>query len=538
MSLPLDPLNTAPISGAAEARRILQLGLDHHSEGRFDQARSYYEQVLTVSPNHFDALHMMGVLAIQTRRPKEAVALIERAILQKPGIASAQRNYALALREAGRKQEAVEAYTRAIVIEPTYVASYVDLAETLVDLGQPMLAVLCCDRGLQNCGQDPALHLARAVSLRGCERLEEALASCDTAIFYQPGYTEAWDKRGATLQALGRLDEAQESYSRAIELQPDFDLARYHSGMLHLQTGRLSSGWTLHECREQAQRDFGRPRWPVNGPGNQGSVLIHSEQGLGDTVQFCRYALEVAAEGARVTLMVQQPLLGVMQTLGRHITVIADTPDPPPTDFQCPLMSLPLVFGTSLRTIPAPVPYLAADPERVISWRQRLGPAGFKLGICWRGSNMPSAVGKDFPVTLLQSIARVPDIRLVSLQKGAGVEQLRDLPQGVSVEDLGSDFDSGATGFLDTVAVMESLDLIITCDTSVAHLAGALGRPTWIALKHVSDWRWLTERSDTPWYPTVCLFRQPRAGDWSAVFDSMLARLLLQMPARAGVTQR
>lgn len=523
------PPNTAPISEATEIRRILQLGLAHHSEGRFDLARSCYERVLTVSPNHFDALHMLGVLAIQTQQPKEAVALIERAILQKPGIASAQRNYALALRESGRKPEAVEAYTRAIVLEPTYSASYIDLAETLVELGQPMHAIVCCDRGLQNCGQDPSLHLARAVSLRGCERIEEALASCDTAISYQPGYAEAWDKRGATLQALGRLDEAQESYNRAIELQPDFNLARHHSGMLHLQTGRFSSGWALHECREQAHRDFGRPRWPVNGPGNQGSVLIHSEQGLGDTIQFCRYALEVAAEGAHVTLMVQQPLLGVMRTLGRHISVIADTPDPPATDFQCPLMSLPQIFGTSLSTIPTPIPYLAAEPERVITWRRRLGLAGFKVGICWRGSNMPSAVGKDFPVALLRSIARAPDVRLISLQKGAGVEQLRELPPGMCVEDLGPDLDSGATGFLDTVAVMESLDLIITCDTSVAHLAGALGRPTWIALKHVSDWRWLTGRSDTPWYPTACLFRQPRAGDWPSVFESMLARLLLQI---------
>ena len=142
---------------------------------------------------------------------------------------------------------------------------------------------------------------------------------------------------------------------------------------------------------------------------------------------------------------------------------------------------------------------------------------------------MPSAVGKDFPVALLQTIAQVPDVRLISLQKGSGVEQLGELPPGMRVEDLGPDFDSGTTGFLDTVAVMECLDLIITCDTSVAHLAGALGRPTWIALKHVADWRWLTERNDTPWYPTVCLFRQPRAGDWSSVFDSMLGRLRSQL---------
>ncbi len=227
--------------------------------------------------------------------------------------------------------------------------------------------------------------------------------------------------------------------------------------------------------------------------------------------------------------MVQQPLLGVMQSLGAGITVIADTPSPPATDYQCPLMSLPHAFDTDLGNIPAATPYLAAEPERLMVWRKRLGSTGFKIGVCWHGSGLPAAVGKPYPIALLASIAQMPAVRLISLQKGSGVEQLKDLPQGMRVEELG-EFDNGETGFLDTAAVMECLDLIITCDTSVAHLAGALGRPTWIALKHVADWRWLTDRTDSPWYPSVRLFRQPRAGDLGAVFASMLSQLQERIP--------
>jgi len=223
--------------------------------------------------------------------------------------------------------------------------------------------------------------------------------------------------------------------------------------------------------------------------------------------------------------MVQQPLLGVMQTLGTEVTVIADTPTPPASDLQCPLMSLPHVFDTNAASIPSKIPYLAADPRRVREWRERLGPSGFKIGVCWHGSGLPAAVGKAFPLAMLAPIAQIGGVRLISLQKGLGVEQLARLPPNMRVQDLGSQFDAGETGFLDAAAVMECLDLIITCDTSIAHLAGALGRPTWIALKWVSDWRWLTDRDDSPWYPSARLFRQTDSGNWRGVFEGMQAAL-------------
>jgi tetratricopeptide (TPR) repeat protein len=345
---------------AADVRRILQCGLACQSNGLLDDARSCYRHVLTLRPKHFDALHMLGVLAIQTGRLAEAVSSIEKALHESPQVAAAHRNYALALKESGRSDEAIGAYSRAIALEPTFAPSFVHLAELLVDVGQPVQALVWCDRGMEYHTRDPFLHLARAVALRRCQRVEEALASCDTAITLQPACVEAWDKRGAALQELGRPEEAIESYTKAVKLRPDFAIARHHAGMAHLQMGQFHTGWEMLEHRDQARRGFGRPRWKPSGHRTRTRVLLHSEQGLGDTIQFARYAQLVADLGAQVTLMVQKPVLGIMQSLGSAITVIADTPNPPLSDCQCPLLSLPYAFRTNLDNIPAQIPYLTA----------------------------------------------------------------------------------------------------------------------------------------------------------------------------------
>lgn len=508
-----------------DVRKILQCGVACQSDGLFQDACGCYEQVLTLKPKHFDALHMLGVLAIQTHRPHDAVALIAQAVAQNPRIAIAHRNFAIALLDSGLKQEAVECYERAILLEPQYGGTYVQVAGLLVELGDSRRALAWCDWGMQYHPNDPFLHLARAVALRTLERVPEALACCDGAIVHQSTCAEAWDKRGAVLQDLRRPHESLKSFAEAIRLRPAFDHAYYYTGLVHLQLGEFSPGWALMEYREQARRDFGRPRWHPGCSKVLVHVLIHSEQGLGDTLQFARYAPLVSRHGVQVTLMVQQPLLGVMQTLAPEITVIADAPTPPPSDMQCPLMSLPYAFQTNTASIPVKIPYLAADPRRVTEWRERLGSSGFKIGVCWHGSGLPAAVGKAFPLAMLSPIAQMSGVRLISLQKGLGVEQLAQLPPQMRIETLGSQFDAGETGFLDTAAVMECLDLIITCDTSIAHLAGALGRPTWIALKWVSDWRWLTDCDDSPWYPSVRLFRQTDSGDWRGVFVGMQAAL-------------
>jgi tetratricopeptide (TPR) repeat protein len=288
------------ICQTADVRKILQCGLACQSDGFFEDACGCYRHVLTLKPKHFDALHMLGVLAIQTQRPGEAVALIGEAVMQNPNIALAHRNYALALRNVGRKHEAIDHHERAIALEPTFGDSYVHLVELLVDVDQWGRALSWCDRGMQYLAQNPFLHLFRAIVLRQHERLDEALKSCETAIALQPTCVEAWDKRGAALQELGRPQEALESYRTAINLRPDFAPAHHHASLVYLQIGQFSPGWELFEQREQARRDFGRPRWHPGIQAGRARVLLHSERGLGDTLQFCRYAPLVAASGAQV----------------------------------------------------------------------------------------------------------------------------------------------------------------------------------------------------------------------------------------------
>jgi hypothetical protein len=254
------------------------------------------------------------------------------------------------------------------------------------------------------------------------------------------------------------------------------------------------------------------------------TLFVYADQALGDTVQFCRYAKLAAERGARVVLAVQPRLCELLRGLSPQIRVIAQAEEAGSYDYQCALASLPLAFATTLADVPAAVPYLSADPRRAARWRERIGEAGFKIGIAWQGSRNRIDVGRSVPLEFFVPLAGLPGVRLISLQKGEALEQLRG-SQSFPLELLGDDFDAGPQAFLDSAAVMSQLDLLITCDTALAHLAGALGRPIWVALKHVPDWRWLLDREDSPWYPSMRLFRQSRRGDWEGVFAAIHAEL-------------
>jgi hypothetical protein len=263
------------------------------------------------------------------------------------------------------------------------------------------------------------------------------------------------------------------------------------------------------------------------------TILVHDEQGLGDTIQFCRYLPLLEARGAHVMFTPKRPLTALMRTLKADIEMVEDEGICPPFDVHTPLMSLPYAFGTTFDTIPNQIPYLAADPERVERWAGRIGRGKLTIGICWQGSVRRFDKGRSFSVTEFYGISKIPGVHLISLHKGVGEIELAGLPDDMALELMGEDFDPKGSAFLDTAAVMENCDLIISSDTAVAHLAGALGRPAWVALRHVPDWRWLLDRSDSPWYPTMRLFRQTTDGDWSTVFSEIEAELK-QMLAAAG----
>lgn len=374
-------------------------------------------------------------------------------------------------------------------------------------------------------------HFGRGAVLHAQGKPGEALIHYDRALEIQPSLATALNDRGLALRQTGDLAGALESYDAAIALMPDCADFRFGKAMCLLQLGRHQEGWRLYEWRKArilavAPPPPGALPWRGENPAGK-TLLIQAEQGLGDTIQFCRYAALPGAQGARVVLQVQERLTRLIQTLPFPVTVIGEEAPPPACDYHVMLMSLPSRYDT----IPSSVPYLAAEPARIAAWRRKIGAGGLKIGISWQGERKWAGkekswdIGRSFPLSLFEAIAAIPNVRLISLQKNDGVEQLNSLPPGMKVESLGDDFDSGPQAFLDTAAVMQSLDLVITADTAVAHLAGALCRPVWLALRHAPDWRWLLAREDSPWYPTMHLFRQTVPGDWRGPFDRMAAAL-------------
>jgi len=372
----------------------------------------------------------------------------------------------------------------------------------------------------------------RGATLFNADRHAEALENYDRALAINPGLFVTMSNRANTLQELLRLDEAMTAHDRVVTNWPDFVSGHWNRSQGRMLQGDWAEGLQEFEWRKrlpETQYEYvirGGNEW-TGAENLQGkTLLIHAEQGLGDTIHFVRYAALAQERGARVVLAVQPCLVRLLSDglLPPVATVVDKHGELPAYDWHIPSMSLPLAFGTTTENVPARVPYLKADAARVAHWKKVLGEDGFKIGICWRGGRSGNDMGRTFPLALLAPIAQLPGVRLISLQKGEGEVQLKALPSGMTVETL-ADFDEGADAFLDTAAVMENLDLIISCDTGVAHLAGALARPLWMATKLVPEWRWLLHRTDSVWYPTARLFRQQAPGDWSNVFAVMETEL-------------
>ena len=300
-----------------------------------------------------------------------------------------------------------------------------------------------------------------------------------------------------------------------------------------LLNGQLQRGWSEYEWRWRSVNkkyksvNFTQPRWHGEQLSSHKVLLLHAEQGLGDTIQYCRY-VSLAAVRARVVLEIPRSLMRLLSSISGVEDIVAIGDALPSFDVHCPLLSLPKTFKTTLYNIPAAVPYLRAESARVSHWRGILGDAGFRVGVVWQvNPKSETELRRSIPLPCFAQLAKFSRVRLISLQKTHGLNQFSELPKGVEIEDLGPDFDSGPDAFLDTAAVMENLDLVITADTAAAHLAGALGRPTWILLRHVPHWTWMLDRDDSPWYPTVRLFRQQRKDDWRDVFSKVENELRL-----------
>lgn len=539
--------------------------------GRFQEALASYDAALALNPNFVDAHNSRGIALRHLQRTAEALATFERALELRPDASELHNNRGNVLRRLQRLPEALASFERAIALQPRFAMAYnnrglvlqalrrhedaaasyeralalqPDFADALnnfgtlqYELGHPDAALASWRRALALQPGMSGLHSNLSSALRDVERPEEALAESELAIRDDPGSAVSHCNRGNALHDLGRFADAVASYNRAIELSPRYALPHFNKGLCLLLTGGFAEGLKLYEWRKRlgsyASFASAAPPWLGRDDIAGKALFVHADQALGDTIQFCRYAKLAAQRGARVVLAVQPQLRELLSGLGPTIRIVARDEPPEACDFNCALMSLPLAFGTTLADIPASIPYLSAQPLRAARWRQQLGEAGFKVGVVWQGSRKRIDVGRSVPPEMFRGLAAIPGVRLISLQKGAATDELHAVPEDLPVEALGEGFDAGPQAFLDSAAVMSQLDLIITSDTALAHLAGALGCPTWIAVKHVPDWRWLLDRADCPWYPTVRLFRQSRRGDWEGVFAAMGAALASLAAAKA-----
>ncbi|MBV9785233.1 MAG: tetratricopeptide repeat protein [Acidisphaera sp.] len=548
-----------------DAGAACDLGNALLAQGRIAEGAEYFRRALQIDPGFATAHTNLGVALLKLKRLHEGVASLEQALALAPDDPIACYNYGIALRYGGRHEEAVTALRHAQTLRPEHAETANELGNALRLLQRSDEAVEAYRRALalrpgftgaaHNLGTllqserrfDEAAAAFRTAldaapdrpdywndlgsALQGAGRFAEALASYQQALVVQPGMAAAHSNLALSLASLDRIEEGILACRRAIAIEAGAPVPNMNMGCLLLTLGRFREGWEAYEYRFAATRnawlraDARAEPWLGENLADK-SILVLGEQGNGDHIHFVRYLPLLVDLGATVSLLCPARLHRLFSTLRGPVTLLDSMPAGARFDFQVPLLSLPHRFDSLGFGMPAEVPYLAAEPERVARWREHVGSAGLRVGIAWQGNPAGNVdAGRSYPLARLRPLAAIPGVRLISLQRGEGTEQLEKLPPDMRVETLGPEFDAGEDGFLDAAAVMRAVDLVVTSDTAIAHLAGALGCQVWLALSHMPEWRWLRERRDNPWYPTARLFRQQAHGDWDSVFTQMTAEL-------------
>jgi tetratricopeptide (TPR) repeat protein len=515
-----------PLDIATAFRRAL----DFQRGGRVVEAERIYSVILRLEPNHVDALNNRGSALRRLGRHEEALASYGRALALKPDNPYTLHNHGNALQDLARHSEALASYERALAVKPDHAGALLNRGNVLHELGRYKEALASYERALAIKPDFDKAWNSLGATLRRLGRDEEALASYEKALAASPNFVEAHCNRGHALCALNRHKEAIASYEKAVAIKPDFADAHWNESIARLALGDYKEGWKKFEWRWKTpdcaskERDFGVPLWLGDQPLNGRTILLHAEPGLGNTIQFARYAPLVAAKGGTVILEVPAALKALMGGLAGVSAVFAQGERLPAFDLQCPLFSLPLALRTEVATIPAKVPYLAAAAERVELW-QSLLPAGrrIRVGLVWSGKAAHrNDHRRSLALAWLAPLFAVRGVQFVSLQREVRDRDVQDLRENPNLLHFGG----ALTDFAETAALISLLDLVISVDTAAAHLAGALCKPVWVMLPFAADFRWLTGREDSPWYPTARLFRQSKLGEWDEVVGRVGAELL------------
>ncbi len=544
----------------------LRSALMYQQKGELQQAAALYNEILCADKNNADALHLLGVIARESGKNEEAIELIEkgiasyrRALSLKPDYPEALNNLGAALKEQGKLDEAVVCYHRALSLKadypealnnlgvalkeqgkfekaimsficalslkPDFYQAHNNLGAALKEQGKLDEAVVCFHRALSLKPDYPEALNNLGIALKEQGKLEEAITSYVRALSLNPDFYQAHNNLGIALQKKGRIEEAVTSFHRALSLKPDWPDGHFNLSVAYLLKGNFKEGWEESQYRLRKQDvsksfypyhlDFTQPYW--DGSDIKGkTILLWAEQGLGDVVQFIRYVPMVFEKTDKIIVECQKELITLMQRINSIHQVVAQGQQLPDFDVHCPLLTLPLVFNTTLQTIPAAIPYIMSDRQKVLMWLQRLqsDSARLKVGLCWAGN--PAHKNdriRSISLDLFSQLGEMEDVTFYSLQKGEAAGQTGNPPNGMHLVDYTNDLND----FSDTAALIENLDLVISVDTVIVHLAGALGKPVWTLLPFMPDWRWMLDRGDSPWYPTMRLYRQPAYGDWNSV---------------------
>jgi hypothetical protein len=496
---------------------------------QYEEAMASYDMAITCKPDFAEAFYNRGNLLCEIGKFDKAITSYDNAIGVNHYYAKAYTNRGNALQELKQFEAALASYDKAIAIKPGDADAYYNRGNAFHELNEFDRALASYDTAIALMPDYAEAYSNRGNSLQELKKFEDALSCYDNAIALKPDYAEAYYNRGRVLYELNELDKAISSYDKAIGVNPDYTDAYWNKSFALLLAGNYKSAWELYEWRWKCEnlsitkRNFSQPLWLGKESIEGKTILLHSEQGLGDTIQFCRYIPLVADLGAQVILEVELALTGLLKNLDGITEVVVKGNVLPAFDCHCPLMSLPLAFKTDLNSIPSPQPYLKCDAGKVAYWQKMLGDKSIpRIGLAWSGSiTHQNDINRSIPLSTM--IQHLPTgLQYVSLQKEIRDSDNAALQSNSNIRHFGDELND----FTDTAALCELMDIVISVDTSIAHLCGASGKKTWVLLPFSPDWRWMLDRDDSPWYSSMKLFRQQSRGDWDGVIDNVNNKLI------------
>lgn len=500
--------------------------IELYEKKKYHEAEKFAVSLIKKFPKHPFPWKILGIVLKQLGKINEALVTIQKSAQLAPQDFECHNNLGITFVELGRFDQAEKSLKQVIKLKPDHVFAHNRLGTTLQALGKFDEAKESFNQAIKLKPDFLDAHNNLGNIHLKLDKLNEAEKSYRQVIKLKSDYAIGYYNLGITLKALGRLDEAEKNFKQAIKLKPDFTEAYDALSFVMNLKGDLKSGLKFYEWRLHLKKHIARlPRkeflWDLTKPLKGKKFLVYEEQGLGDIIQFYRFLPLLEQKGAEVTFKVKKNLHQLLSSSSSKVQLTTSSPEDDKIDFESPLMSIPYLLKTEIETIPNTTPYLKADTDKVVKWGKKLNSDKFKVGICWQGKKDTSRSlrGRSFPLENFRDISKIPNVELISLYKGDDQNKFEGIDFDLTI--LGEDFDNGEDAFIDTAAVMMHCDLIITIDTSIAHLAGALGRPVWTALKYIPDWRWMLNRNDSPWYPTMRLYRQNDFDKWNSVLTTI-----------------